>query len=113
MTLAEFKAWFEGYTEGMEDKAPTLKQWKRIQAKVADIDGTPITYPIYIDRYIRPVYPYWSHPYWGTTGGAWGGSVIPLSTGVGSANGGYATPGSTDFSGTEAMYALGRGDALN
>lgn len=29
MKLAEFKAWFEGFTEDM-DRAPTAKQWKRI-----------------------------------------------------------------------------------
>ena len=42
MTLSEFKAWFEGYTEGL-DGAPTEKQFKRIKAKVAEITGTPIT----------------------------------------------------------------------
>ena len=65
MHLSEFKAWFEGFTEGM-DYLPNEKQWKRIQAKIADIstDWTPRT--VYIDRYVRPWYdrphygPIWS-----------------------------------------------------
>ena len=50
MTLSEFKAWFEGYTENM-DGPPNAKQWKRIKSMIGDIDGEPITLPIYIDRY--------------------------------------------------------------
>lgn len=42
MTLAEFKAWFEGFTEDMAAR-PTDKQWKRIKARVKEIDGTAIT----------------------------------------------------------------------
>ena len=36
MTLSEFKAWFEGFTESME-KAPTPNQWERIKERVAKI----------------------------------------------------------------------------
>jgi len=51
MTLAEFKAWFEGFTEDME-AAPTPKQWKRIKARVGQIDGVSVTREvIYRDRY--------------------------------------------------------------
>lgn len=50
MTLSEFKAWFEGFSEGIE-AAPTAEQFAKIKAKVALIDGSPITYPIFIDRY--------------------------------------------------------------
>lgn len=63
MTLAEFKAWFEGFTEDM-GAAPTAKQWKRIKERVKQIDGTAITKEvIYRDRYWptiinRPVDPY-------------------------------------------------------
>lgn len=57
MTLLEFKAWFEGFTEGI-DKAPTLKQWARIKARVKEIDGTSIPYPVYVDRWVTPYQPY-------------------------------------------------------
>lgn len=60
MTLAEFKAWFEGFTESM-DGAPDDKQWKRIKARVKEIDGVAITKTVFVDRYIpAPYRPYWS-----------------------------------------------------
>lgn len=62
MTLSEFKAWFEGFSEGI-DKAPTEKQFAKIKAKVAEITGTPTTYPVFIDRYVRPYPVYWERPY--------------------------------------------------
>jgi len=52
MTLAEFKAWFEGYTEGITG-APTEAQFDRIKKKVAAIDGAVTTYPVYVDWYRR------------------------------------------------------------
>jgi hypothetical protein len=72
MTLAEFKAWFNGFTESMEG-VPTKKQWERIQARVAEIDDKPVTYPVFIDRYYQPYAPHWQRqigpvPVWyGTT----------------------------------------------
>lgn len=33
MTLSEFKAWFEGYTEGFEG-APSVAQFERIKEKL-------------------------------------------------------------------------------
>jgi hypothetical protein len=56
MQLSEFKAWFEGYTEEMEGP-PSKKEWERIKAKIAMINGVPITYPVYIDRYQPYLYP--------------------------------------------------------
>jgi hypothetical protein len=50
MTLAEFKAWFDGFTEDMEG-APSAKQWKRIKARVAQIDGVAITREVVYHRY--------------------------------------------------------------
>lgn len=62
MTLAEFKAWFEGFTEDMEG-APTAKQWKRIKDRVKQIDGTAITKEvIYRDRYWRDYWTVWGDP---------------------------------------------------
>ncbi|MGI9507143.1 MAG: hypothetical protein ACR2RE_29225 [Geminicoccaceae bacterium] len=78
MTLSEFKAWFEGFTEAME-KPPNAKQWKRICARVKEIDGERTTWPVFVDRYeprhtFTPGYPlpYWMT--WNTTGGLSGQS---------------------------------------
>jgi hypothetical protein len=60
MTLAEFKAWFSGFTESM-DSTPNEKQWARIRERVGEIDGVAITKTVYVDRYIER-YPY--RPYW-------------------------------------------------
>lgn len=54
MTLSEFKAWFEGFTEGM-DGPPSLKQWERIQARVKEISWAHISYPLPIDRRLAPM----------------------------------------------------------
>src|SRR6202012_3582867 len=58
MTPLEFKAWFEGYTEAVE-KVPTRKQWERIMARVAEIDGKVTTHTVFYDRYWPPA------PYYG------------------------------------------------
>lgn len=115
MTLAEFKAWFEGYTEAVEG-APTDAQWARIKARVAEIDGTTITFPVYIDRYVQPLYqrPYYvpSHPYtapWWTT--------YCQSGAVTGANTGFAATGlasaSRTFDSLSAMRNLGRDEHLS
>jgi hypothetical protein len=56
MTLQEFKAWFEGFTEDMS-AAPSKKQWERIKKRVKEIDGSAVTYPVFVDRYWPHVYP--------------------------------------------------------
>ena len=61
MTLSEFKAWFQGFTEDMDER-PTAKQWERIQARVGEITGQAVSYPVYVDRYVRQ-WPY-NGPYW-------------------------------------------------
>jgi hypothetical protein len=55
MTLQEFKAWFQGYTEDMKS-TPTKEQWAKIKLRVGEIDGTVTTYPVFIDRYVKPYY---------------------------------------------------------
>lgn len=50
MTPQEFKAWFDGFTEGVAG-LPNEDQWARIKARVSQIDNTPTTYPVYVDRY--------------------------------------------------------------
>jgi hypothetical protein len=67
MTKSEFRAWFDGFCEGM-DGAPNEKQWERIKARVAEIDDKVVSYPVYIDRYVEPYRRYWPNnvPYWGS-----------------------------------------------
>lgn len=45
MTPDQFKAWFEGFCEGIAD-APTREQWAKVKAKVTDL-GSPV---LRIDR---------------------------------------------------------------
>jgi hypothetical protein len=67
MTLSEFKAWFEGFTECMEG-APDESQWQRIQARVKEISGNPVSYPVFVDRYVEPFRRYWPNvPYWNSS----------------------------------------------
>jgi hypothetical protein len=117
MTLSEFKAWFEGFTEGM-DQAPTAKQWKRIQARVKEISGTPTSYPVFIDRY-REYRPYWSgvvaspalplYPYQVTCNS----SAVAVAGAGGQVSNDIVrsavAPGS--FDSHAAMFAVGRADA--
>lgn len=37
MTVAEFKAWLEGFEEAMGGKPPTAEQWKTIKAKLSRV----------------------------------------------------------------------------
>jgi len=118
MTLSEFKAWFDGFSEGI-DKAPTEKQFAKIKAKVAEIDGAPVTERIYIDRYWPTyTYRYWGYPFtWGaeTIGGA---AATGGMTSMGTAYG-YCAPQSkgdnqtVTFDSSLAMYNLGRAEAAN
>lgn len=47
------------------DGPPNEKQWDRIKARVSEIDSKPISYPIFVDRYVTP-YRRWYDgvPYW-------------------------------------------------
>lgn len=63
MKITEFKAWFEGFTENIEG-APTEAQFEKIKAKVAEIDGQPVTERVYLDRYVVPWRRTWDE-YWG------------------------------------------------
>lgn len=115
MTLSEFKAWFEGFSENMpggSGGAPTAEQFAKIKAKVAEIDGAPVTERIYIDRY-RPTYTnrYWDYPF---VGGAAATGGMTMGTAYG-----YCAPQSkgdnqtVTFDSSLAMYNLGRAEAAN
>jgi hypothetical protein len=56
MTNNEFKAWFEGFSEGVS-WTPTREQWEKVVAKVKMIDNMPL-FPqiVYRDRWL-PTYP--------------------------------------------------------
>ena len=126
MALSEFKAWFEGYTEGLE-AAPTKAQFDRIKEKVKEISGTPITYPVFVDRY-RDYQPhFWGHPAWiGLTGNVGFGTSLPhmeASSSVLSFSVAGAAPeadrykagsGQTvEWDSHAAMYAVGKADAVS
>jgi hypothetical protein len=98
MTLSEFRAWFEGFTEDMAG-APTEKQFKKIKARVSEITGTPVTeryfYDHYWPRYVEPLRAWYSA---GTSAG------MGLSAG--------SLTAQSAFSGSNAMAVLGKADAL-
>jgi len=105
MTLSEFKAWFEGYIEDM-DGPPSAKQWKKVKARVKEIDGTTITEHVYFHRY-WPGHPpnYWSGPLLvGGTGVDVGPNTITLSSCTQDAS-------PETFDSNDAMFALGKSDA--
>lgn len=108
MTQEEFKAWFMGFCEGV-DSLPTEKQWKRIQARVKEIDGSRITERIFIDRYepYRYYPPFYTTPYGaadsnkffcGTTAGSDAPGVAPIKP-------------SAPWNSTVAMFTLGAAEA--
>ena len=116
MTPNEFKAWFDGFTEAFDAKVPTKAQWERIKARVADIDGKPVTERHYIDRYLPA---YRTYPFYPTSGTYWT-TCTTNAVGAGSMSAGsgallsnvsdaLATP--TAFNSTLAMNDLGRVEA--
>ena len=116
MTPQEFKAWFDGFTENC-DGPPNEKQWDRIKARVAEINGVSITYPVYVDRY----YPSYPPRYWYSTTPNYLGGAQCISNTFGAQLGNSQTAGiqgslnqmavSNNFDSTAAMYATGRADA--
>lgn len=108
MTLSEFKAWFEGFTECMEG-APDEKQWERIQARVKEISGNPITYPVFVDRYVEPYRRYWPNvPYWSSSNTAYlKAGAVAHGNGLMS----QSSPGKADvFDSHSAMLDLGKAE---
>lgn len=110
MTLAEFKAWFEGFTESM-DGAPDEKQWKRIKARVKEIDGVAITKTVFVDRYLSPG-PW--RPYWSSLDMVGCSSDLkPMAVGKASGesfNNAVASLNAQQFDSHTAMTDLGRAD---
>lgn len=111
MTLAEFKAWFEGFTEGMEGR-PTEAQFKRIKAKVKEINDQPLTREVIVEKYRD--YP-WFRPYW--YGGSWGYSSG--GSGFSTSSGGYVSDNlavytsGDSLNGVDTAFMLGRAEFEN
>lgn len=120
MTPQEFKAWFDGYTENIS-KQPTQKQWKRIQERVGEIDGTPITEKVFVDRYwpYVPYYPNYDkwpgtaapHLPWitWTSGTANNSQTMTTANTDGPLTSTYVNM--TDYNSCSAMKALGQAEA--
>ncbi len=104
MTPNEFKAWFDGFTEALTG-TPTKEQWKRIKARVAEIDGKTVTYPVYVDRYLP------SYQTWLCRSYILGSTSAPTYTTMpqNSADASY----SNTFNSITAMAALGRAEAIS
>lgn len=119
MTLQEFKAWFEGYTESMA-KAPTEKQWARVKARVKEIDGTVITQRVFVDHYYPPyrrIYDGWQ-PVYGTAGVATAAgktqTVYNGLSGMSGSNQSFAvTRDASGFSSLIARAYFGRAEACD
>lgn len=118
MTKIEFKAWFEGFTEALTG-TPTKEQWKRIKARVAEIDGQSVTERVFVDRYWPPYqhypyYPYHHYPYYpyhscsGVTGFS---GVVGLNTIQSTTQ--SPTINQQQFSSLGAMNLLGQAEATS
>lgn len=112
MTPNEFKAWFEGFTEAFSG-VPSKVQWTRIKARVAEIDGKPISERVFIDRYWPHYYP--SYPGWTYLTAVGRNSVIAgfgsTVSCAGSSNADLQPQSLLQYSAENAMYVLGKADA--
>lgn len=59
--LSEFKAWFEGFTDGIE-ALPSPKQWAKIQERVGEITNDYTSARVFHDHYWRPYYSHFPFP---------------------------------------------------
>lgn len=106
MNLSEFKAWFEGFSEGIDD-VPSKKQWKRINEKIESITSDPTPWPVFVERYIYPRRERWN--YWPTHYAVGGGTIRGTVTDKYTLNGG----GSVGKQCSNTAFAdLGRIEAL-
>jgi hypothetical protein len=110
MTPQEFKAWFDGFTESL-DNTPNEKQWKRIKERVAEIDGKPITEQVFIDRW----WPQWHYhsmlPCYSPNPLHWP-TVVCNTGGVQLSNNVSMLADGGSFDSCVAMNALGRAESI-
>jgi hypothetical protein len=115
MNLQEFKAWFEGFTESLEN-TPNENQWERIKNRVKEIDGQTITERVYIDKYI-PYFPY-RYPYHYNPWITYACSDVTSYTSGSSGSDGVKTNNENqnilntnkEFDSYQAMYTLGKAE---
>lgn len=105
MTPSEFKSWFEGFTEAMND-VPSKKQWARIRERVAEIDGKPVTERVFVDRY-------WPYPYYPYTSSGIRWTTPVCTTPICYGSNSLGSVSSVTFDSNTAMYASGKADALS
>lgn len=111
MEICEFKAWFEGFTEDMTGQ-PNAKQWKRIKQRVKQVDGTPTTERVFIDRYWHRYEPYWT--YTGLTFSGTSTSTAIPQTGSPTITSNASMPfDGTLLNTTTAFTALGKAEAAS
>jgi len=113
MNLQEFKAWFEGFTDVLEG-CPNEKQWEKIKERIKEIDGTPITEKIYVDRYY-PTYPYYPYYYNHPWNVLYCGGTKGFSSGLEGCSAQYLTSQNNlntneVFDSCQAMYTLGKAE---
>lgn len=60
MTLAEFKAWLEGYSASFVNGAPNAEQWAEVQKRIKDV--VPLNFAPYGPRpdNVTHIRPYWA-----------------------------------------------------
>ena len=111
MTLSEFKAWFEGFTDGM-DGPPGERQWAKIKERVSEITGNPVTHLYYHDHYWRP---YWSgvmpFGYGSTSSNRIQGALSVATSAYSASNNLGGESPRQEWNSHAAMTALGQADA--
>lgn len=123
MILNEFKAWLDGYCDGMCG-APNDTQWSKIKKRLAEVDGEVTTKTVFVDRWQQPHGLYNKMPtyYQGGIGGDYpnaSGHAVPVTNtqcyNASQTNGGFAassysgiaTTKSCDFDSISAFKQLG------
>jgi hypothetical protein len=113
MTLNEFKAWFEGFTESMAGP-PDAAQWKRIKARVKEITGNPVTERIFVDRYVEPYRRYFYQSYGTCTAQNGVGNAVLSANAKAVGYTEHPARGlDTTFNSLAAMTELGRAEATS
>lgn len=56
MTLNEFKAWLDGFSEAIGE-SPTPEQWAKVREKLALVMESPFIAPTYPQPFTMPTYP--------------------------------------------------------
>ncbi len=91
MTLAEFKAWLDGFKEAVGD-APTPEQWQRIVGKLATV---------YEPLPVLPSYPAQPYPYFHLSP-VWCGPATSTAAGTGSLR--WQSFNSAELGNPETLY---------